>query len=218
MTDAPSSTSSRRSDESIRVIVIDGAGDDFARLRSHEPNAGAGREAPPGSIQRRLPTQAHRPAALCSTQVPVVCVVAGRPASFHRRRADFCIATESARFWEPFAARGFTPDSGGTWLLPRLVGIARAKELPCSAASVGATAVGPHHRRRCRRRRTAETPPAGRRPTVASASRSGCARGGRVEHGAAPANEAFAFELSSAARTSAGMPRSRQGDPGFSGR
>ena len=34
-----------------------------------------------------------------------------------------------ARFWEPFTERGFTPDSGGTWLLPRLVGMVRAREL-----------------------------------------------------------------------------------------
>jgi len=43
--------------------------------------------------------------------------------------ADFTIAAESACFWEPFLERGFSADSGATWLLPRLVGIARAKEL-----------------------------------------------------------------------------------------
>jgi 2-(1,2-epoxy-1,2-dihydrophenyl)acetyl-CoA isomerase len=43
--------------------------------------------------------------------------------------ADFCMASTSARFWSPFAERGFTPDSGGTWLLPRRVGEVRAREL-----------------------------------------------------------------------------------------
>ena len=43
--------------------------------------------------------------------------------------ADFTVATASSRFWEPFLQRGFSPDSGATWLLPRLVGVARAKEL-----------------------------------------------------------------------------------------
>ena len=33
------------------------------------------------------------------------------------------------RFWEPFVERGFTPDSGATWMLPRRVGEARAREL-----------------------------------------------------------------------------------------
>ena len=39
------------------------------------------------------------------------------------------MAAEDSRFWLPFVKRGFTPDSGATWLLPRLVGVARAKEL-----------------------------------------------------------------------------------------
>ncbi len=39
------------------------------------------------------------------------------------------MAAADARFWEPFTERGFTPDSGATWLLPRLVGIVRAREL-----------------------------------------------------------------------------------------
>ena len=43
--------------------------------------------------------------------------------------ADFTVAADDATFWEPFAQRGFTPDSGGTWLLPRRVGPARAREL-----------------------------------------------------------------------------------------
>lgn len=43
--------------------------------------------------------------------------------------ADFTVATEDSRLWLPFVKRGFTPDSGATWLVPRLVGVARAKEL-----------------------------------------------------------------------------------------
>ena len=43
--------------------------------------------------------------------------------------SDFTVATEDSRFWLPFVRRGFTPDSGATWLVPRLVGVARAKQL-----------------------------------------------------------------------------------------
>jgi 2-(1,2-epoxy-1,2-dihydrophenyl)acetyl-CoA isomerase len=39
-------------------------------------------------------------------------------------------------FWEPFVGRGFSPDSGSTWLLPRLVGMARAKEMLLLAEKV----------------------------------------------------------------------------------
>jgi 2-(1,2-epoxy-1,2-dihydrophenyl)acetyl-CoA isomerase len=43
--------------------------------------------------------------------------------------ADFTVAANDAVFWEPFLARGFSPDSGATWLLPRLVGLARARRM-----------------------------------------------------------------------------------------
>ena len=43
--------------------------------------------------------------------------------------ADFTVAADDARFWEPFGERGFTPDSGATWMLPRRVGEVRAREL-----------------------------------------------------------------------------------------
>jgi 2-(1,2-epoxy-1,2-dihydrophenyl)acetyl-CoA isomerase len=43
--------------------------------------------------------------------------------------ADFTVAADDATFWEPFIGRGFSPDSGSTWLLPRLVGLARARRM-----------------------------------------------------------------------------------------
>jgi 2-(1,2-epoxy-1,2-dihydrophenyl)acetyl-CoA isomerase len=42
---------------------------------------------------------------------------------------DVVVAGDSATFAEPFLARGFSADSGGTFLLPRLIGMARAKKL-----------------------------------------------------------------------------------------
>jgi 2-(1,2-epoxy-1,2-dihydrophenyl)acetyl-CoA isomerase len=122
-------------DEDVRVIVVDGRGQDFcAGFDIVSRNAGDGERKPRiGSIQRRLPAQAHRLVPLMlSTQVPVVCAVRGWAAGLGLHlalAADFCIAAADARLWEPFATRGFTPDSGGTWLLPRLVGVARAKDL-----------------------------------------------------------------------------------------
>lgn len=121
-------------DEAVRVIVLTGAGDDFcagsdlvAKNRSTEARPRV------GSIQRRLPSTFHRLVPLVlETQVPVVAVVRGWAAGlgFHLALAsDFCLAAPDARFWEPFIQRGFTPDSGGTWLLPRLVGLAKARRL-----------------------------------------------------------------------------------------
>jgi 2-(1,2-epoxy-1,2-dihydrophenyl)acetyl-CoA isomerase len=42
---------------------------------------------------------------------------------------DVAVVADDARLWEPFSERGFTPDSGGTWLLPRRVGEVRAREM-----------------------------------------------------------------------------------------
>jgi 2-(1,2-epoxy-1,2-dihydrophenyl)acetyl-CoA isomerase len=121
-------------DEAVRVVVMSGSGENFcAGADLVARNAPGGDRPRTGSIQRRLPTQAHRLIPLVlETQVPVVCSVRGWAAGLGFQlalAADFCIASKDARFWEPFGQRGFTPDSGATWLLPRRVGEVRAREL-----------------------------------------------------------------------------------------
>jgi len=122
-------------DEEVRAILLSGAGDHFCGgFDIVARNAGASDRRPrAGSIQRRLPSQAHRLIPLVlSVQVPVVCAVQGWAAGIGLHlavAADFALASTDARFWEPFTERGFTPDSGGTWLLPRRVGDVRAREL-----------------------------------------------------------------------------------------
>jgi 2-(1,2-epoxy-1,2-dihydrophenyl)acetyl-CoA isomerase len=123
-------------DDDVRVILLAGAGEHFCSGADIVARNAAGpddRKPRPGSIQRRLPVQTNRLVALVpSVQVPVVCAVRGIAAGvgFHLALlADFTVAAHSARFVEPFMSRGFTPDSGGTWLLPRRVGHTRAMEL-----------------------------------------------------------------------------------------
>lgn len=65
-------------------------------------------------------------------QLPVVCSVRGWAVGFGCNlalAADFTVAADDAVFWEPFLDRGFSPDSGSTWLVPRLVGLARARRM-----------------------------------------------------------------------------------------
>ena len=52
--------------------------------------------------------------------------------------ADLRVASERATFIEVFARIGLVPDSGGTWLLPRLVGVGRALEMMMLAEPVDA--------------------------------------------------------------------------------
>jgi len=132
-------------DEAVRVVVITGAGDHFCSgFDIVSRNAATGDRKPrAGSTQRRLPSQAHRLIPLIATvQVPVVCAVQGWAAGIGLHlaaAADFTVAATDAHLWEPFAARGFTPDSGGTWLLPRLVGVVRARELLLLGRAISGT-------------------------------------------------------------------------------
>jgi 2-(1,2-epoxy-1,2-dihydrophenyl)acetyl-CoA isomerase len=121
-------------DDALRVVLLTGRGDDFCSGADWVASNVAGAPRPrTGSLHRRTAVQAHRLIDLVlELQLPVVCSVRGWAAGLGCQlalAADFTIAAESARFWEPFVTRGFTPDSAATWLLPRLVGVARAKEL-----------------------------------------------------------------------------------------
>ncbi len=121
-------------DESVRAIHLSGAGEHFCGGADViARNADTGSRPRVGSIQRRLPSLAHRLIPLlCEVQVPVVCAVKGWAVGIGLQlaaAADFTVTAADATFWAPFSARGFSPDSGATWLLPRLVGVARAREL-----------------------------------------------------------------------------------------
>jgi 2-(1,2-epoxy-1,2-dihydrophenyl)acetyl-CoA isomerase len=121
-------------DEAVRAVLLEAEGEHFCAGADIVARNAPREERPrAGSIQRRLPLEAHRLIpALLQTQTPVVCAVRGIASGIGFQialAADFTLAAADARFWQPFAARGFTPDSGASWLLPRLVGLARAKEL-----------------------------------------------------------------------------------------
>lgn len=69
---------------------------------------------------------------LTAMEKPVICAVNGVAAGAGANIAfacDIVIAARSASFIESFSKLGLIPDSGGTWILPRLVGMARAKGL-----------------------------------------------------------------------------------------
>jgi 2-(1,2-epoxy-1,2-dihydrophenyl)acetyl-CoA isomerase len=121
-------------DEGVRAILLAGSGDHFCSGADIVArNSPTGERPRVGSIQRRVPSLAHRLIPLVgSVQVPVVCAVQGYAAGIGLHlavAADFTVVADDATLWEPFSQRGFTPDSGGTWLIPRRVGPTRAREL-----------------------------------------------------------------------------------------
>jgi 2-(1,2-epoxy-1,2-dihydrophenyl)acetyl-CoA isomerase len=124
---------SAATDDTLRAVVISGNGADFCSGADWVAVNSPGARPRTGSLQRRMALQAHRVIELLvAIELPVVCSVRGWAAGLGFQialAADFAIAAESACFWAPFLERGFSADSGSTWLLPRLVGVARAKEL-----------------------------------------------------------------------------------------
>ena len=131
-------------DDSLRAIHIQGAGEDFcAGVDWVATNDSSSPRPRAGDIVRRIPHGAHRVIELVhSIQLPVVCAVRGRAVGLGCNlalAADFTVAAADAVFWEPFLARGFSPDSGSTWLLPRLVGMTRARQMLLLGEKVGAS-------------------------------------------------------------------------------
>ena len=121
-------------DPELRAIHLGSTGPDFcAGVDWVSSNSPGGPRPRTGDLVRRIPHTAPRVIELLHTiQLPVVCGVRGWAAGLGCNlalAADFTVAAEGAVFWEPFLTRGFSPDSGATWLLPRLIGLTRAKRM-----------------------------------------------------------------------------------------
>ncbi|GIW40215.1 MAG: 2-(1,2-epoxy-1,2-dihydrophenyl)acetyl-CoA isomerase [Candidatus Binatia bacterium] len=121
-----------RTDQGIRALVVTGAGKgfctgaDLSGPRGQGPTGpGAGREIMRMSSQRLIRT-------LWELEKPVVAAVNGVAAGLGSHLAfacDLVLASSEARFIEVFVRRGIAIDAGGAFLLPRLVGLLKAKEL-----------------------------------------------------------------------------------------
>jgi 2-(1,2-epoxy-1,2-dihydrophenyl)acetyl-CoA isomerase len=120
-------------DDRVRVVVVRGRGDHFCSGAEIGGGAGAAEKPRAGHLQRSLRASPHRMIrTLHEAEIPIVTGVQGYAAGIGLALAlagDHVVAARSARCWVPFVPRGFTPDSGTTYLLPRLIGITRAKEM-----------------------------------------------------------------------------------------
>ncbi|MBO0677451.1 enoyl-CoA hydratase/isomerase family protein [Mycolicibacterium sp. S2-37] len=121
-------------DDTLRAVHLRGAQTDFcAGADWVATNSPDGQRPRTGHLARRIPHTANRVVELLmSIHLPVVCTVRGWAVGLGCNlalAADFTVAARGAVFWEPFVERGFSPDSGATWLLPRLAGVARARRM-----------------------------------------------------------------------------------------
>lgn len=121
-----------KADASVRVVLLTGAGRGFCAGQDLSDRA----VAPGGTAVDLGEAVATWWAPLVKTlrtlPVPVVCAVNGVAAGAGANvalGADLVLATQSASFIQPFCKLGLIPDTGGTWILPRAVGTARAMGL-----------------------------------------------------------------------------------------
>src|SRR5207244_11483801 len=120
-------------DPAVRVVVVRAAGRHFcsgADIGAIREGQGERRV---GDAMNRIMRGAQRLiAAVLDCGKPVIAVVQGPAAGLGANlvfACDMVVASEDAVFLEPFLLRGIVVDAGGAYLLPRLIGLQRAKEL-----------------------------------------------------------------------------------------
>ena len=121
-----------KADASLRALLLTGAGRGFCAGQDLSE-----REVPPGAEPFDIGAAIERNykplvLALRALPIPVVCAVNGVAAGAGANVAlacDIVIAAKSATFIQAFCRIGLLPDAGGTYFLPRLVGVARARGL-----------------------------------------------------------------------------------------
>ena len=115
-----------------RAVLLTGAGRAFCS--GADIAGGALGAAEPGEATFLALTEHYNPLmeTLADLPVPVVSAVRGPVAGIGcslALAADFCVASETAYFLQAFVNIGLVPDGGASWMLPRLIGRARAAEM-----------------------------------------------------------------------------------------
>lgn len=132
-------------DRGVRCIVLTGAGRAFCAGLDLAAQMGKKKalgvldsgEGAPGEFDLRNAP----PIVLHNLDTPVICALNGGAAGYGLDIAlgcDIRIASSTAKLAPGFAKRGILPESGGTWLLPRMVGYAKAAEIAFTGRTLSA--------------------------------------------------------------------------------
>lgn len=120
-----------RTNLDVRAVVLTGAGKGFC-TGADISRRGSGPTGP-GAAREMLRTRSQRLIrAVWELEKPVIAAVNGVAAGLGAHLAfacDLVIAAAESRFIEIFVRRGIAVDAAGAYLLPRLIGLAKAKEL-----------------------------------------------------------------------------------------
>ncbi len=125
--------------DEIKALIITGAGGAFCA--GGDVKAMRNREKSSILSRQRLRNDHGRIYDLMHIELPVIALVDGPAAGAGANlalAADFVLATPRAMFMQAFGRIGLIPDWGGFFILPRLVGLQKAKELVYTARKVGA--------------------------------------------------------------------------------
>lgn len=128
-------------DDEVRALILTGEGGAFCS--GADLSGAGGREDAGTPVGMRLTTKVYSRVVhgIWSLEKPVIAAVDGVAAGAGCNLAfacDLIIASTGARFIQVFVRRGFIADMGGSYFLPRIVGLARAKELMFSGEEIGA--------------------------------------------------------------------------------
>jgi 2-(1,2-epoxy-1,2-dihydrophenyl)acetyl-CoA isomerase len=120
-------------DDTVRAVLLTGAGKAFS-TGADLTGKGSARDDAHTPLGMRISTFGYSKmvSSIWALEKPVVCAVNGFAAGASCNLAlscDMVLAADTAKFIQVFVRRGLAVDAGGTYFLPRLVGLRKAKEL-----------------------------------------------------------------------------------------
>lgn len=130
-------------DPDVRVVVITGAGRGFCAgldLTEASQGKGIGGSGGTAAATARFDLRDAPPTVLHNLDKPTVCALNGGAAGYGMDLAlgcDIRIASDQSKLSAAFTKRGVLPESGGTWLLPRILGWAKAAEVAFTGRTLG---------------------------------------------------------------------------------
>ena len=131
--DLPAALTRAIDDPDVRVVVITGAGKGFCAggdVKAMQDANAAGRARP--LMDRVAPSRDRTVLLMRDSPKPILAAVNGAAAGAGMNLALACdirVASTTAKFSQAFVRRGLHPDWGGTYFLPRVVGMAKACEM-----------------------------------------------------------------------------------------
>lgn len=124
---------SANADKAVRVVILTGTGRAFcAGLDLVQATQGEGIGSSESVSDVTIDLRNTPPTILFEMDKPVICALNGSAAGYGMDLAlgcDIRVMADNAKLAAAFVRRGVVPESGGTWLLPRLLGWAKAAEL-----------------------------------------------------------------------------------------